>query len=925
MTTIERRTTHESDVIVVHVPYAQKERVKQLPGSRWDPHDKIWTMPLTWASCVQLRAMFGDDLIVGPELAGWSNDEFTRRVQPATALRTRIDRQPGDWDERLYDFQTAGAEFLRVAGDALLGDDMGVGKTAQILATVRALDSLDGDALPALVICPNSVKTAWEKQLKLWKIKATPYVLTGGAAARLKLVEQARLDPRAIVIVNVESVRLLSRLAPFGNVSLKKCRACSPHGEEGLRVASCEVHRKALNGFGFKTVILDEAHRCKEPSSKQTRAVWAVGHDPSVKRRWALTGTPIANHIGDLWSVMHFVAPYEYPTKSKYVDRYCTPPDAPVWMADGTFKAIGDINVGDFVVGFSKEPISGQGKHPRFIPSQVTAVNHNVSERLRVTLKSGRQVICTPNHRWFTEWHRQRSNSPRTMVFSEVAVGKNLRPVIKVPPPLPTELIREAAWLGGMYDGEGSGLFICQSQAANPDVYAEIERVLKVLEFEYTEANGMGFRLLGGRNTYAKFFAWCQPVKRRIMSAGQRYEAAHRQYFSSVYGPHAKWDEIVSIESLGEGPVVSLTTETETYVVYGYASHNSLQAWNAFGGLDIVGVNPAVRDEFFRILDARFRRTPKALVLTQLPKVVRVTRWVDMVPKQKRAYDDMAKHLITRLDNGQILVAHGQLVNATRLLQLSSSYCDVEQVEHVITARMECACAEHGATWHLEKCAHRDKQNCWCYALHRSRHVEDCPQRWQTVVTLAEPSPKLDAMEEAYDELGGKPVVIAAESRQLIELAAKRFGKRKIPYGLITGSVDEYNRHRNIQRFIAGDLNVMLMTIKAGGTGVDGLQHADTMFCLQRSWSMVDNVQVDARVDRIGSEKHSSVTVVDFVTRGSIEEEAQHPRLAEKYERLEEINRDRERLIAAHGADHEALYDLDQAEQRIIDSYLGEP
>lgn len=673
MTTIERRSDEHGDVIVVHVSYAQKDRVKQLPGSRWDPHDKVWTMPLSWASCLQLRAMFGQELVVGPELARWSNDEFTRRVQPATKLRTVIDRVPGDWDERLYDFQTAGTEWLRVADGGLLGDDMGMGKTAQILAAVRALDSLGDDALPALVVCPNSVKTGWEKQLKLWKIKATPYVLTGGAAARLKLVERARLDPRAIVIINVESVRLLSRLAPFGNVSLKKCRACSPHGEEGLRVASCEVHPKPLNGFGFKTVILDEAHRCKEPSSKQTRAVWAVGHDPSVKRRWALTGTAVANHVGDLWSIMHFIVPHEYPTKSKFVDRY------------------------------------------------------------------------------------------------------------------------------------------------------------------------------------------------------------------------------------------------------------ALQAWNAFGGLDIVGVNPSVRDEFFNILDSRFRRTPKALVLTQLPKVVRATRWVDMVPKQKRAYDDMARHLITRLDSGQILIARGQLVNATRLLQLSSSYCDVEQVEHVITARMECACADLGAAYHLDDCVHREKQRCWCYALRRSRHVEDCPYRWQTVVTLAEPSPKLDAMEEAYDELGGKPVVIAAESRQLIELAAKRFGKRKIPYGLITGSVDEYNRHHNIQRFIAGDLNVMLMTIKAGGTGVDGLQHADTMFCLQRSWSMVDNIQVDARVDRIGSEQHSSVTIVDFVTRDSVEAEAQHPRLAEKYERLEEINRDRERLITAHGVNHKALYDLDQAEHRIIDSHLGEP
>jgi superfamily II DNA or RNA helicase len=177
-------------------------------------------------------------------------------------------------------------------------------------------------------------------------------------------------------------------------------------------------------------------------------------------------------------------------------------------------------------------------------------------------------------------------------------------------------------------------------------------------------------------------------------------------------------------------------------------------------------------------------------------------------------------------------------------------------------------------------------------------------------------------MEEAYDELGGKPVVIVAQSRQLIELAEKRFKTRKIPYGMITGTVSEYDRQLALHRFKNDQINVMLMTIAAGGTGVDGLQHADTMFCLQRSWSMVNNVQVDGRVDRIGSEKHDSVTIIDFVTRGTIEETVQYPRLLEKYERLEEINRDRARLLAA-GLTGSELLALDNAESTILTSSLG--
>lgn len=620
------------DAIAVETKWTEKELIKQIPGARWKKTH--WEVPLSWAACLQLRGIFHDNLTIGDELTKWSYEEYTQRVAPATALRTVVDRVSDElYHKNLYDFQTAGAEFGRIGGSILLGDDMGMGKTPQILSTLQAVTSLGESTFPALVICPNAVKPGWVNQVSKWAIDCNPYVVTGSAKKRRDIIIEASKDPKALVIINIEAVRLFSRLAPYGSVSLKACRQCRSHGEEGLTAARCEVHLKELNNFGFKTVICDEAHRIKEPTSKQTRAVWAVAHDPSVTRRLALTGTPLANHVGDLWSIMHFLAPIEYPTKSTFVDRY------------------------------------------------------------------------------------------------------------------------------------------------------------------------------------------------------------------------------------------------------------ALQSWNAFGGLDIVGVHPERKEEFFKILDARFRRTPKQLVLDQLPKVVRMTRWVDMVPKQAKAYEELEKRLITRLENGEVMVSKNNLINATRLLQLSSTYCDVE----------------------------------WIAAP-----TDEDPQALKCLVTLTEPSPKLDEMENAFDDLGDKPVVIAAMSRQLIELAAKRFDKRKIPYGKIVGGVSDFDRQLAIRRFQDGHTPVMLMTIQAGGTGVDGLQVADTLFCLQRSWSMIDNLQLDGRVDRIGSERHESITIVDFVTRGSIEETSQHPRLLEKYERLEEINRDRERLIA-HGATAADLARLDEMEDRVMKSSLGVP
>lgn len=634
------------DTIVLETKWSEKELVKVLPGSAWNARQKFWTVPLSWATCLQLRGVFGEQLEIGPKLTEWSWNEFTQRVQPSLELRNALQLSDGETQTipDLYPFQFKGTQFLNLAGDALIGDELGTGKTIQALAGLKTVPN----ALPALVIGPNSVKTQWEKQARRWLPEATPYVVKGSAAKRRKILDDAVQDPTALVIINLEAVRLFSRLAPFGSISLKKCRQCDKKtGEEDLTPARCEVHPKPLNGFGFKTVIIDEAHRLKDPQSKQTRACWSVAHDPSVLRRWAMTGTPIANHIGDLWSIMHLVAPYEWQTKSKWVDRY------------------------------------------------------------------------------------------------------------------------------------------------------------------------------------------------------------------------------------------------------------ALQSWNAHGGLDIVGINPAAREEFYKILDPRFRRVIKAQVSDQVPQVVRATRWVEMVPKQEKAYRELESGLVTRLEDGQLLIAPGNLVKATRLLQLSSSYADVEMVRQPLTVLSECK----------------------CYGAGLGDHADDCHKAFKMVVTLIEPSPKLDAMEEAFDELGGKPLVIAAESRQLIMLAAKRFEKRGVPHGLIVGGVGEYDRQRVIERFQDNELNVILFTIKAGGTGVDGLQRADTLFFLQRSWSMIENIQTEGRVNRFGSERHNAITVVDFVTENSIEDTMQYPRLAAKFERLEEINRDRARRLTLN----ESTDDLDHESGLILGSYLNEP
>lgn len=617
--------------ISIQTQWTEKELIKQVPGVAWNSREKIWTVPLSWGSCITLRGIFLDQFNVGPKLTKWSWDKFNSHVKPLMNLRMQVDSALEKMDARLYGFQNTGSHFLIQAGDALLGDEMGTGKTIQALAALRPQGSA---ALPALFISPNSVKKNWATEAKVWYPEAKSYVITGSAANKRKILAQAKNDPNALVIINIESMRMFSRLSAYGSIRLVRCKGCDPAKQGDLRagspipISSCEMHTRELNTFGFRSVILDEAHCIANPKAKQTRAVWAVMHGPTVTaNRWAMTGTMIANSPADLWSIMHAIAPYDYPSgRTKWIDRYC------------------------------------------------------------------------------------------------------------------------------------------------------------------------------------------------------------------------------------------------------------LTSWNSYGGVDVVGVRPDTREEFYKILDPHFRRMPASLVLDQLPPRVRMQRYVEMSPKQAKAYTEIQQNLITRMDDGTLMITADNLHAHTRLLQFSSSYSSVE----------------------------------WIPAP-----TETNPDHIKMKVTLTDPSPKIDEFMQILEDLPNEQICAAAESRQLIDLTAKRLQEAKIEYSIITGNVNELERDYMMKEFQSGKRRVMLFTMAAGGVGLT-MTAASTIVFLQRSWSMIHNIQSEKRVHRIGSERHKVVKVIDLIAAGTVEETDQIPRLYEKLYRLEEIARDRQ-TIAENGGD--TTY-LDEQESHIINSYV---
>jgi SNF2 family DNA or RNA helicase len=299
--------------VIIHTEWRLKELCKSIPGSKWDPKEQQWRVPTSWATCLALRSTFRDDLVIGPRLTEWAGQELANRVTPANNLRELENLEDG-YNDDLFPHQRAGVRFLAIARRALLADEPGLGKTAQAIRALKLLQEQGNDVFPALIVCPNTLKKNWKREFERWWPGVDVEVIKGSATQRRKIFE----EEADVYVINWESLRSHSKLSGYGSIALAKCRECGGHDEK-VSENRCEVHKRELNTIDFKSVIADEIHRSKEPKSKQTRALWAATGDADI--RFALTGTPIANNVLDMWSILHWLSPDEWPSKTRWIDR----------------------------------------------------------------------------------------------------------------------------------------------------------------------------------------------------------------------------------------------------------------------------------------------------------------------------------------------------------------------------------------------------------------------------------------------------------------------------------------------------------------------------------------------------------------------------------------------------------------------------
>ena len=178
-------------------------------------------------------------------------DGFAAELRP-------YQRQGLDWLQFLRDYELGG----------ILADDMGLGKTVQTLAHILTEKRMGRLDRPCLVVCPTSLVPNWK-------------------------AEAARFTPD-LRVVSLHGADRAERFALLG------------HADLALTTYALLVRdEEALLRQEWHLVILDEAQAIKNPAAKATLTACRL----SARHRLCLTGTPVQNHLGDLWSQFAFLMP----------------------------------------------------------------------------------------------------------------------------------------------------------------------------------------------------------------------------------------------------------------------------------------------------------------------------------------------------------------------------------------------------------------------------------------------------------------------------------------------------------------------------------------------------------------------------------------------------------------------------------------
>jgi SWI/SNF-related matrix-associated actin-dependent regulator 1 of chromatin subfamily A len=260
--------TETSSGFVIQFPfdYNKVREIKAITGAWFNGRDKVWTVPKRSVLEVErLKKKYG---LIDEAVAKVAEDYDVVPPLPELDVELNLPRT-------LFPFQTNGVAYCRQKKHVIIGDQPGLGKSSQLIATVMSLN-----AFPCLIICPASLKLNWQYE---WKVVAGKTSMILNDRIKNTWHQYHKVGMVDVFIVNYESLKKY-----FVRPGWKK--------PEGMFKVKDIPFLETINLF--KTVAIDESHKCKDGTTQQSKFVMGIAR--SKEYVYELTGTPVVNKPKDL-------------------------------------------------------------------------------------------------------------------------------------------------------------------------------------------------------------------------------------------------------------------------------------------------------------------------------------------------------------------------------------------------------------------------------------------------------------------------------------------------------------------------------------------------------------------------------------------------------------------------------------------------
>ena len=244
------------------------------------------------------RALYLDEILrQGGQIRCHRDRDFKEMILAMTDEEARW-QVPASLESTLRDYQKEGFCWLKTLAKSgfggILADDMGLGKTIQVIALLLDAYGVEGETLPSLIICPASLVYNWEREMARFGPELKTRLVVGNGEQRNGILEELKKGQGQVFITSYDLFRR----------------------DAGL-----------YRNLDFAFQIIDEAQYIKNASTQNARAVKSL----RARHRVALTGTPVENRLGELWSIFDFLMPGFLFTFRKFHQDY----EIPAAQGDG--------------------------------------------------------------------------------------------------------------------------------------------------------------------------------------------------------------------------------------------------------------------------------------------------------------------------------------------------------------------------------------------------------------------------------------------------------------------------------------------------------------------------------------------------------------------------------------------------------------